>query len=207
MTTGRMSLVCSLVAILVGLSSHAAAQYSPSGLSNAQLKQLHGLNMPVVAPVPAPRGFHVLRVVPNSYDRTYKIFYADKNGATITFQADELYTAQTANAPAATTTPPPAPKRGFFQKLLSAPTKSPTPAGTTALRTGTSSETEGQVTSALVADSQLVGPIKFTPVGPCLQGTADATKGTIRGLRLIVSACNFDNADILISAYKNVQRV
>jgi hypothetical protein len=204
----RTLLVCCILATLVALPLRAASQYAPSGLTGAQLKQLHQLNMPIVAPVPAPRGFHVVRVAPNSYDRTYKIFYADKRGATITFQADQIYAApQTASGPAATAAPAPAPKRGFLQRLLSAPAVTPAPAGTNALRTGTSSETEGQAASALIADSQLVGPIKFVPAGPCLQGTSDTTKGTIRGLRVIVSACNFDNADILIAAYKNVQRV
>jgi hypothetical protein len=207
----RALLVCSILAMLVALPLRAESQYAPSGLTGAQLKQLHQLGMPIVAPVPAPRGFKVTRVVLNGYDHTYKIYYANKLGGTIAFQADQLYrppqtASTTANAPS---TPAPEPKRrSFLQKLFTAPVASPSPATGNALHAGsTSNETEGQATSALVADSQLVGPIKFAPAGPCLEGVADGTKGTIRGLRVTVSACNFDNADVLISAYKNLQRV
>ena len=194
----------------------AAAQYAPSGLTGAQLKQLHQLNMPIVAPVPAPRGFHVTRVVPNAYDRTYKIYYQNKLGATIVFQGDELFGSSAApasgsSAAAATSAPATEPRRprGFLQKIFAVPaaTKTPMPPSTTsnAIR-GTSSETEGQAVAALMADSELIGPIRFVPFGPCLQGTADASKGQIRGLRVTVMACNFDNPSPLISAYKSVRR-
>ena len=191
------------------LPAAALAQYAPSGLTGAQLKQLHQLNMPIVVPVPAPRGFHVTKVVPSAYDRTYKVYYQNKTGATIVFEGDELYsTASQTSATGATATAPTAePKRhkSFLSKLFSAPTASAPP--TASAMHGTSSEAEGQAAAALMADSQLIGPIKFVPVGPCLQGTADASKGQIRGLRVIVSACNFENPEPLVAAYKSVKRL
>jgi hypothetical protein len=211
----RVSLsYCVMVTVLGFAPTLAAAQYAPSGLTGAQLKQLHQLNMPIVAPVPAPRGFHVTRVVPNAYDRTYKIYYQNKLGATIVFQGDELFGSTAApasgsSAAVATSAPATEPKRprGFLQKLFTPSTKAPaTPSTTSNAIRGTSSETEGQAVAALMADSELIGPIRFVPFGPCLQGTADASKGQIRGLRVTVVACNFDNPSPLISAYKSVRR-
>lgn len=216
MTGSRVYARFCIVAAVLGFAPvPVAAQYSPSGLSGAQLKQLHQAGVPVVAPVPLPKGFKVLHVTANSYDKTYKIVYQNKSGATIVFEGTQIYSsaAQTgataqvgAPAPAAPTA---APKRGLFQKLFAgaAATATATPAVSNANRSGTASETEGQGMAALTADSRLIGPIRFIPVGPCLQGTSDPSKASYPGLRVTVSACNFDNADLLSGAYKSVQRV
>jgi hypothetical protein len=175
------------------------------------LRQLHQLAMPIVVPVPAPAGFRVTRVTSSNYDKSYKIVYQSRSGATMVFEGRQLYSGmvQTGPAPAAalaaTAAPSAAPKRGLLQKLFAgAPAARPatvSPAG------GTSSEAEGQGTTAIMADSQLVGPIRFAPAGPCLQGIADSSKAQIHGLRVTVSGCNFDNPDPLIAAYKNMHRV
>jgi hypothetical protein len=187
----------------------ASAQYFGSGLSGDQLRQLHQLAMPIVVPVPAPAGFRVTRVTSSNYDKSYKIVYQSKTGATMVFEGRQLYggAVQTGPAPAAAATvaPTAAPKRGLLQKIFAgapaAAHATVTPAG------GTSSEAEGQGTAAIMADSQLVGPIRFAPAGPCLQGIADSSKAQIHGLRVTVSGCNFDNPDPLIAAYKNMHRV
>lgn len=211
MTRLRMSLICSVVTTGLVLVPTLAGAQSPSGLTSAQLKQLKRLNMPVVAPVPPPKGFRVSRVVPNAYDKTYKIFYQNTLGATIVFEASEAYsTAQAGSAGAAASQPPPpAPKRGhgLLQRIFAGPANAQTQAPASNGLRGTSSEAEGQAGGAIVADSPLIGPIRFVPAGPCLQGTADQSKSRIRGLRVTVSACNSDNPDPLIAAYKNVHRL
>ena len=207
-------MVPSLVLLLCGavLLAPAAAPAQGSGLTAAQLRQLHQLNMPVVAPVPAPRGFRVTRVVSSAYDRTYKIVYQNRLGATMTFEGSQLYAgaatgaAPGRNAPATAAESQPKPKRGFLQKLFAGGAKPPA-VNANAVAGGTSQEAEGQTASGIPADSALVGPVRFTPAGPCLQGTSDATKATLRGLRVVASGCNFDNPETLVSAYKALHRV
>ena len=208
-TSWRRLLPCFASAALLIAPPVASAQYFGSGLSGAQLRQLHQLNMPVVVPVPAPAGFRVTRVTASNYDKSYKIVYQSKTGATMVFEGRQLYggAVQTGSAAAAapTVAPTAAPKRGLFQKIF-AGAHAATPA-TGSPAGSTSSEAEGQGTAAIMADSQLIGPIRFAPAGPCLQGIADASKAQIHGLRVTVSGCNFDNPDPLIAAYKNMHRV
>jgi hypothetical protein len=204
----RVCLASCVLAVAVSIAPAVTfAQYAPSGLSNADLKKLHLLGVPIVAPVPAPRGFKVIRVDANAYDKAYKIVYGNKAGATMVFEGDGIYSSAAQNGAAATEAPTAAPKRGLLQKIFAGSSAKATPAATSAGISGTSSELEGQGKAALVADSQLIGPIRFTPVGTCLQGTADSSKAMLHGLRVIVSACNFSDADALVSAYKSAQRV
>jgi len=210
MIKSRVRFACWVLAMPLWVAPlTAAAQYAPSGLSGAQLKKLHTAGVPVVAPVPAPRGFKVVGVAASAYDKTYKIVYQNKAGAVITFEGTQLYSSAAQAGAAATAAPTTAPKRGIFQKIFAgaAAASKPTPAVANANRSGTSSETEGQGAAALMADSPLIGPIRFTPVGPCLQGTSDPAKASVPGLRVSVSACNAENPESLISAYKSVQRV
>jgi hypothetical protein len=132
--------------------------------------------------------------------RSYRIVYKNRAGASITFEVGRL-----SGGPTAVATP--APKRGFLQrmfggasKIAHAPTAGASPSGTTA------GETEGQGTSAIVADSALIGPVRFTPAGQCLSGVADATKAQVHGVQVRVSGCNFDDPDTLIGAYKSAHR-
>jgi hypothetical protein len=183
------------------------AQSGSSGIPSSEMRKLRQLNMPVVAPVPRPAGL-TAHVITNAYDKSYKIVYSNLAGASITFEVTQLgggaAPAPLAAQPAATE----APKRhGFLQKIFGG--KAPQAAAlANADRSGaTSGETEEQGTSSLVADSRSIGPIRFTAAGPCLHGIADATKASIRGLRVTVTGCNINSADVLISAYKHVRPV
>jgi hypothetical protein len=142
--------------------------------------------------------------VANSYDKTYKIVYQSTAGATIVFEGHQLYGGAGQGAAAAAPTTAPKRGRGLFQRLFAGAKAAP--AATTSAGS-TSSEAEGQAASAIMADSALIGPVRFVPAGPCLQGTADSSKGQLHGLRVTVSGCNFENPDPLIAAYKNVHRV
>jgi hypothetical protein len=174
------------------------AQAAGGGLTSAQLQRLRQTNVPVVGVSPVPPGFHVKQAEPLPGGRSYRIVYANAAGATITFEAGQL-------GGSAAAKPTPAPKRGFLQKLFG--TKAPKLPGTANTGTsGTSSETEGQGTSAIVADSALIGPIRFVPAGACLRGTNDASKAQLRSVQVRVSGCNFDDPDTLVAAYKHAHR-
>ncbi|MDB5039840.1 MAG: hypothetical protein JWN27_566 [Candidatus Eremiobacteraeota bacterium] len=184
------------------------AQSGGPGIPSAEMRKLRQLNMPVVAPVPKPSGL-TAHVVTNAYDKSYKIVYSNIAGASITFEVTQL---AAGSAPAHGTNQQAAaapPKRhGLFQRIFGGEKAPQVPTLTNADRsTGTSGETEAQGTSSLMADSQSIGPIRFTAAGPCLHGTADAAKATIRGVRVTVTGCNIENADVLISTYKRVRRV
>jgi hypothetical protein len=210
MIKSRVRFACWVLVVPLWLAPlTAVAQYAPSGLSGAQLKKLHTAGVPIIAPVPAPRGFKVVSVSASAYDKTYKIVYQNKLGAVITFEGAQLYSSAAQAGATATAAPTTAPKRGIFQRIFAgaAAVSQSTPAAANANRSGTSSEAEGQAAAAIMADSPLIGPIRFTPVGPCLQGTSDPTKASMPGLRVSVSACNAENPESLISAYKSVKRV
>jgi hypothetical protein len=186
----------------------APAQSRGPGIPSAEMQKLRRLNMPVVAPVPKPVGL-TAHVVTNAYDKSYKIIYSNLAGASITFEVTQLAggaaPAPRAAAPAATEAPK---RRGFLQRMFGGANAPQVPALANADRSSsTSGETEAQGTSSLMADSQSIGPIHFTAAGPCLHGTADAAKAAIRGLRVTVTGCNMESADVLISTYKRVRRV
>jgi hypothetical protein len=172
------------------------------------MRKLRQLNMPVVAPVPRPAGL-TPHVTTNAYDKSYKIVYSNlATGASITFEVTQLAggaaPAPRAAQPVATEVPK---RHGFFQKIFGGG-KPQVPALANADRSSaTSGETEEQGTSSVMADSRSIGPIRFTAAGPCLHGIADATKASVHGLRVTVTGCNINGADVLISAYKHVRPV
>jgi hypothetical protein len=185
------------------------AQSGSSGIPSSEMRKLRQLHMPVVAPVPKPAGL-TPHVTTSGYDKSYKIVYSNlTTGASITFEVTQLAGGAAAAPRAAQPAATEAPKRhGFFQKIFGGGKPPQVPAMANADRSSpTSGETEEQVTSSLVADSQSIGPIRFTAAGPCLHGIADATKASIRGLRVTVTGCNINSADMLISAYKHVRPV
>jgi hypothetical protein len=172
------------------------------------MRKLRGLNMPIVAPVPKPVGL-TPHVITNAYDKSYKIVYSNLAGASITFEVTQLAggsaPAPRAAQPAATEVPK---RRGFLQRMFGGGKPPQVPGLANADRSSsTSGETEAQGSSSLMADSQSIGPIRFTAAGPCLHGIADAAKASVRGLRVTVTGCNMENADVLISTYKRVRRV
>jgi hypothetical protein len=172
------------------------------------MRKLRQLNMPVVAPVPRPAGL-TAHVTTNAYDKSYKIVYSNLAGASITFEVTQLAGAAAPAPLAAQPAATEAPKRhGFFQKIFGGGKPPRVPAmGNADRSSSTSGETEERGTSSVVADSRSIGPIRFTAAGPCLHGVADATKASIRGLRVTVTGCNINSADLLISAYKHVRSV
>ena len=185
------------------------AQSSGPGIPSSEMRKLRQLNMPVVAPVPRPAGL-TPHVVTNGYDKSYKIVYSNLAGASITFEVTQLAGAAApvarAAQPAAATEAPK--RRGFLQRMFGGGKTPQVPGMANADRSSsTSGETEEQSTSSLVADSRSIGPIHFTAAGPCLHGIADSTKASIHGLRVTVTGCNINNADVLISAYKHVRSV
>ena len=192
----RCAVVAALCAALTPAASVAAGS---GGLSSAQLQRLHRLNLPVIAPSALPAGFHVTKAEALPGGRSYRIVYV-KGDASITFEVGQL-----SGAVAAAATP--APKRGFLQRMFGSASKiarGPSAAATPS--SATAGETEGQGTTAIVADSRLIGPVRFTPTGQCLQGTADSTKAQVHGVQVRVSGCNFDDPDTLIGAYKSAHR-
>jgi len=201
-----------------------AATAAGSHIRPADMQKLRALDMPaVVAPVPPPAGFRVQSVVPNRYDRRYRIVYANATGGTITFEVEAVRgVASRPGRPGGTGSVPagssgyaegastPAPKRGFLQRLFSGkPSLHSTLAKNASGGTGSSHEAEGATSGSVVGSSMLLGPIRFAPAGACLSGSNDSTRasGVGQRLRVIVSACNFDDTDVLLSAYKRVQRV
>jgi hypothetical protein len=185
-----------------------SAQSGSSGIPSSEMRKLRQLNMPVIAPVPRPAGL-TAHVITNAYDKSYKIVYSNLAGASITFEVTQLAGAAApaplAAQPAATEA---AKRHGFFQKIFGGGKPPQVPAMANADRSSsTSGETEEHGTSSVVADSRSIGPIRFTAAGPCLHGVADATKASIRGLRVTVTGCNINSADVLISAYKHVRSV
>jgi hypothetical protein len=191
---------CAVFAVACAAAMLAAAQAGPGGLTNAQLQGLRRLNLPVIAPSPVPTGFHVAKAEPLPGGRAYRIVYVNKDGASITFEVGQLAGEQTP-------VPTAAPKHGFLQRVFGGASKivrPPSPSSTGS--SGTSNEAEGQATSAIVADSALIGPVRFTPAGECLRGTADSSKGQLRGVQVRVSGCNFDDPDTLVRTYQHARR-
>ncbi|MDB5095232.1 MAG: hypothetical protein JWO85_3333 [Candidatus Eremiobacteraeota bacterium] len=184
------------------------AQSGGPGIPSAEMRKLRQLNMPVVAPVPKPLGL-TAHVVTNAYDKSYKIVYSNLAGASITFEVTQLAGVPAPAHDATQQSAAEPPKRhGFLQHIFGGGNAAKVPTLSNADRsTGTSGETEAQGSSSLMADSQSIGPIRFTAAGPCLHGTADAAKATVRGVRVTVTGCNIENADVLISTYKRVRRV
>jgi hypothetical protein len=178
----------------------ASAEAGNGGLSSAQLQRLHRLHLPVIAPSAVPPGFRVTKAEPLPGGHAYRIVYANSAGASITFEVGQLSGGQVAAAT-------PAPKRGFLQRLLGGAKKAVAgPSTAPGQSSGTAGEAEGQGTSAIVADSKVIGPVRFTPTGQCLQGTADSSKAQVHGVQVRVSGCNFDDPDTLIGAYKSAHR-
>jgi len=194
--------LCFLV-VTACIALPAAAQQGGSGLSSADLQKLRKLGMPVIAPVPAPRGFRPHALL-NAYDKTYKIVYSNTSGASITFAVDEL-SGGSADAGSHAAPAAPSKPRGFLPRVFGS-THAPS-TGSADDTAATQGETEGHATSSLMADSRVIGPIRFAPAGPCLHGTADASKARVHGVRVQVTGCNVDSADLLISTYKRVQRL
>ncbi len=216
LVTGWRAFTSSLlmsVFIAIG-GSNITAQTSRTGLSAAQLAKLHAINIPIVVPVPPPAGFRVARVTPDAYDKSYKIVYQNTSGATIVFEGTQLYSAPASAAPVAGASPVAAiaePKKnnsifGFLAKSMH-PVQPATPAAGNP-NSGLASETEGQAAmSGIVSDSVLVGPIHFQPAGACLQGKSEVSQAQLRGMRVTVTGCNFDDPDPLVAAYKRLTRV
>jgi len=186
-------------AACAALTPASAVAAGSGGLSSAQLQQLHRLNIPVIAPSALPHGFHVTKAEALPGGRSYRIVYV-KGDSSITFEVGQLSGGQVAAAT-------PAPKRGFLQRMFSGASKiARAPSAGASPSSATAGEAEGQGTSAIVADSKLIGPVRFIPTGPCLQGTADSTKAQVHGVQVRVSGCNFDDPDTLIGAYKSAHR-
>ena len=191
---------CAAFAVACAVLMPASAEAAGGGLSNAQLQRLRRLNLPVIAPSAVPSGFHVTKAEALPGGRSYRIVYVNKAGASITFEVGQLSGRQVAAAT-------PAPKRGFLQRLLGGTSKiARAPSAGSSPSSGTAGEAEGQGTSAIVADSRVIGPVRFTPTGQCLQGTADSSKAQVHGVQVRVSGCNFDDPDTLIGAYKSAHR-
>lgn len=200
MIYARLFLTRSAVFAAACAAMLVSAQAAGSGLSKAQLQNLHRLNLPVIALTAVPAGFAVTKAEALPGGRSYHIVYANKKtGESITFEVGQLSGGQTAAAAT------PAPKHGFLQRLFGG--KMPkAPSSGSSQSTGTSNEAEGQGTSAIVADSRVIGPIRFTPAGECLRGTADSSKAQVHGVQVRVSGCKFDDPDTLIGAYKGARR-
>lgn len=187
---------CAAVGAICTVPAGALAQ-ARGGLSSAQLQRLHQLGIPIVGTAAVPAGFRVTQATALPGNRSYRIVYSNTAGESITFEGGQLGGAPGAKPP---------PKHSFFQRLFSNVNKTVHP-GANGGSSTTSSEAEGQGTAAIVADSMLIGPIRFTPSGQCLRGVADASKAQVRGAQFRVSGCNFDDPDPLINAYRHARRL
>lgn len=187
---------CAAVVVVCTIPVGALAQ-SRGVPSSAQLARLHQLGIPIVGTAAVPAGFRVTQATPLPGNRSYRIVYSNTAGESITFEGGQLSGASGGAKPA--------PKHGFLQRLFGNVNKTVHP-GANGSST-TSNEAEGQGAAAIVADSTLIGPIRFTPSGQCLRGVADASKAQVHGAQFRVSGCNFDDPDKLINAYRHARRL
>ena len=202
MTMSWRSLFVVLTVAALAAEPQDAVAAGAGGLSSAQVAKLRRAGIPVVVPARKPSGYHALEPVvgPGSYRLVYV-----SGSSRITFDFGGSAARGSPGSPASA--PQPAPKRGFFQRLLHGGVKGVTGAQNGDQGSPTKGETEGQGTAAIMADSRLVGPIRLTPSGGCLHGSADSSKGQLRALHVTVSGCNFDDPDVLTAAYKSLKRV
>jgi hypothetical protein len=187
---------CAAAAVICTVPAGAFAQ-SRGGLSSAQLARLHQLGIPIVGTGALPAGFRVTQANALPGNRSYRIVYANSAGASITFEGGQL------SGGSGGAKPPP--KQSFFKRLFGNVNKTVHPSSNGS--STTSNEAEGQGSAAIVADSTLIGPIRFVPSGQCLRGVADASKAQVHGAQFRVSGCNFDDPDPLINAYRHARRL
>jgi hypothetical protein len=186
---------CAAAAVICTVPAGAFAQ-ARGEPSSAQLARLHQLGIPIVGTAALPAKFRVTQANALPGNRSYRIVYADSAGESITFEGGQLG--------GATGSKPP-PKQSFFKRLFGNVNKTVHPGSNGS--SSTSNEAEGQAGAAIVADSTLIGPIRFTPSGHCLRGLADASKAQVHGAQFRVSGCNFDDPDLLIAAYRHARRL
>jgi hypothetical protein len=191
----RASIVVAL-ALLGSASSPAAAQSSATGLSAAQLQQLHELGF-AVAPSPVPPGFHVADVQVDTQAHSYTIVYKRaSDGAAMSFAGAQGQAEQKK-------------KGGFLSQVGStlSGVKNTQNNAETSLRSNSNEQVtpeQEQELTDVTSDSALTGPIHFANNGACLSGSPDATKALITNAHFTVSACNLTRPTPLIRAYKSV---
>jgi len=195
----RARLLGAILASIGTLQCVAVAQHLlANGLTTAQQAQLRKLPFAVL-PNPLPSGFHVTKVSTDLTNQTYEVDYLrTSDGATMRFAGGGG-----ANPPSGT---PPPQKHGFFQQVASTFGKVGNLSSQSSAQHETSTDPAAEQSNGTVADSTLIGPIKFTANGHCLQGVPDASKATIQNASFTVSGCNFSQYDPLIRAYKSVTK-
>ncbi len=190
--------VAQLLAVVGSSSLPAAAQSSPTGLSAAQLEQLHELGF-AVAPSPVPPGFRVADVQVDTQARTYTIVYRRaSDGAAISFAGGPLENEKKSH--------------GFLSQVSSVMngaknSQNSANTATSSLRSNSNEQVtpeQEQELTDVTSDSALTGPIHFAPSGACLSGSPDAGKALITNAHFTVSACNLTRPTALIRAYKSV---
>jgi hypothetical protein len=185
------------LALLAGSSLPAAAQSSATGLSAAQIAQLHQLGF-AVAPSPIPPGFHIAEVQVDTAARTYTIVYKRaSDGAAMSFAGGPVEAQK---------------KKSFLSgvgSVFNSAKNSQNSANTaeSSLRSNSNEQVtpeQEQEMTDVTSDSALTGPIHFANNGACLSGSPDASKALITDAHFTVSACNLSRPTPLIRAYKSV---
>ncbi len=169
-----------------------------NGLTTSQQAQLRKLSFAVL-PNPLPSGFHVTKVSTNLSSQSYEIDYLrSSDGATLKFAGNAGN-----NAPAGA---PPQQKHGFFQQVASTFGKVGNLSSKSSAQHETSNDPVTEQNNGTVADSTLIGPIKFTANGHCLQGVPDKNHAQIKNATFTVNGCNLSQVDPLVRAYKSVAK-
>jgi hypothetical protein len=195
----RRSVLVTVASICVAiLPAGIALADLPNGLTTSQQAQLRKLSFAVL-PDPLPAGFHITKVSTNLSSRSYEVDYLrSSDGATLRFAGSAGK-----NAPSGA---PPPQKHGFFQQIASTFGKVGNLSNKSSAQHETNTDPATEQYNGTVADSSLIGPIKFTANGHCLQGVPDKSKAKIQGATFAVDGCNLSQADPLVRAYKSLAK-
>lgn len=191
--------VLALICVAAPLAGNAlATQALANGLTALQQAQLRKLSFAVL-PNPLPSGFHITKVSTNLSSQSYEVDYLrSSDGATLKFSGNAGNSAPAGAQPQQ--------KHGFFQQVASTFGKVGNLSSKSSSQHETSTDPVAEANNGTVADSTLIGPIKFAANGHCLQGVPDKNHAQIKNATFAVSGCNLSEVDPLVRAYKSVAK-